>query len=179
MMHGMIRPGGSLQERGLLRPLQAGFTLIELMVTIAVMAILLAFGVPYFSDVSLGSKLGSYANSLVANAYLARSEAIKTNSPVTLCASSNGTSCAGAWEQGWIVLSGGTAIQHQPALPPGFLVNASAGSIDFLPTGVSASTAATLKVCRSAPTAGWTERKVSISATGLPSVTKTTTGTCP
>jgi type IV fimbrial biogenesis protein FimT len=157
-----------------------GFTLIELMVTIAVMAILLMVAVPSFKEAMLGSKLGSYANSLVAGAHLARSEAIKRNQVVTLCVSSNGTSCGtGDWGQGWIVrTTGGTVVQHQQALPAGFKVKQTAGpaSLGFRPSGVGSDTA-TFTVCRATPLGGQ-ERVVSISATGRPSVAKTTTGSC-
>ena len=79
-----------------------GFTLIELVVTLTVAAILLAIAVPSFYDATLGSKLASYANNFVASVSLARSEAIKRNAAVTLCASSDGASCAsGGWEQGF------------------------------------------------------------------------------
>jgi type IV fimbrial biogenesis protein FimT len=159
---------------------QHGFTLIELMVTIAVMAILLAIAVPSFTDVTLGSKLSSYANNLAASAYLARGEAIKRNAAVTLCA---GTSCpgAGGWEQGWIVQAAdGTVIQRQQALSTGLKFTEAGGatSLIFQPSGVGA-TSASLKVCRATPTLGGIERVVSITATGRPSVTRTTTGLCP
>jgi len=160
---------------------QQGFTLIELMVTIAVMAILLMVAVPSFKEATLGSKLGSYANSLVAGAHLARSEAIKRSAPVTLCVSSNGTSCGtGGWEQGWIVrATDGTVIQSQQALPAGLKVTETGGlaSLVFNPSGVGA-TSATFTVCRATPTVGGQERVVSVSLTGRPSVTKTTAGSC-
>jgi type IV fimbrial biogenesis protein FimT len=141
----------------------AGFTLIELVVTVLILAILVTVGVPSFSDATLGSRLGSYANELVTSAYLARSEAMKRNRPVTLCTSTDGTSCAvsGGWEQGWIVLetSTSTVIQHQQARAPGYKVtakdasNAAIYSVAFQPTGFGA-TQATFTVCRYLPQAG-------------------------
>ena len=58
---------GQPVRSGLSRTL-SGFTLIELMVTIAVMALLLAIAVPAFNDATLGGKLSSYANNFVASA---------------------------------------------------------------------------------------------------------------
>jgi type IV fimbrial biogenesis protein FimT len=157
-----------------------GFTLVELMVTISVLAILLAIAVPSFSEVMPSSRLRSYANDFVASTTLARGEAIKRNSVVNLCASSNGTSCMGNWEQGWIVLVGTTVIQSQQALPSGMKMVESGGvaSLNFQSTGVG-TTPATLTICRATPSAGSQERVISVSATGRASVTRTTTGTCP
>lgn len=160
--------------------IQRGVTLVELMVTISVLAILLAIAVPSFTEIILSSRLRSHANDFVATAILARGEAIKRNTVVTLCASSNGTSCAGSWEEGWIVLAGTTVIHRQQALPAGMKMTGSGGigSINFPPTGVGV-TPATLTVCRATPNAGSQERVISVGATGRAAVTKTATGVCP
>ena len=160
-----------------------GFTLIEMMVTIAIMVILLTIAVPSFNDATLGSKLGSYANNLIASAYLARSEAMKRNITIKLCASSDGTNCAtsGGWAQGWIVKSGAMVFKHQAALPTGLtIIQTSAGtaihSLDFKPIGVG-TTPITLKFCRASPV-GNQERVVNINTTGGASVKRTSSG-CP
>lgn len=181
MMKGLMMQPGRRGRATSDRWSQGGFTLIELMVTISVMAILLMIAVPSFNEVTLGSKLGSFANNFVASAHQARSEAIKRNAVVSLCVSSNGTSCgAGGWEQGWIVQAAdGTVVLHQQALPAGFKMTEAdgKGSLGFQPSGVG-STAARLTVCRATPSAGSQERVVDISLTGRPGVTKTTTGSC-
>ena len=156
-----------------------GFTIVELVVTVAVLAILLAIAAPSFKEIMLGTKLTSQANSLMASAHLARGEAIKRNQPVRLCASSDGASCAGAWEQGWIVITAAdTVIQHQQALPSGLQVIQTRGDsiLSFSPTGVGTETAQ-LTICQSDPI-GSQERVVSISTTGAATVKKTTTGAC-
>lgn len=81
-----------------------GFTLIELMITLAVAAIVLTIGIPSFSDFVKNNRLVGYANEFVAAAHLARSEAIKRRRYGYICASSNQSSCTGGtnWAVGWI-----------------------------------------------------------------------------
>jgi type IV fimbrial biogenesis protein FimT len=149
------------------------------MIAIAVLAILLSVAVPSFNDATLGSRLSSEANRLVASVNLARGEAIHRNAVVTMCPSANGVSCAatGGWEQGWIVRNGATVILAQQALPTGLRVISSVNQLVFQATGVGA-TAATLTVCRDSPTVGGQERVVAISATGRTSVSRTSAGSC-
>ena len=158
-----------------------GFTLIELMVTITVLAILLAVAVPSFDGIRLSNRLTSYATDLLAGSQLARTEAIKRNAPVTMCVSANGTSCAtsGGWETGWIVLSGTTVIHQQPAAAAGYKLTEGGGttSLTFESTGVGA-VQATFTICRASPSVGGQERVVKISATGRASITRTALGTC-
>ena len=156
-----------------------GFTLVEMLTAVTVMAVLLAVAVPAFDGVRLSTRLSAYANSLVAASQLARSEAIKRNATVTLCASANGTSCAtdGKWEAGWIVVSGTTLLRAQPAAVGGYQIHGSTLPLIYDATGLGVNQA-TLTICRAEPTAGNQERVVKISATGRTSITKTTTGTC-
>lgn len=160
-----------------------GFTLVEMMLTILIASILMMLAVPSFNDAALGAKVSAIANDLYASVQLARSEAIKRNIPITLCRSTNGTSCAAAsdWATGWIVIdtASSTVFKYQQAEPTGFKVTQSgtAANLAFQPIGVGA-TAATFTVCRSSPV-GKQERVVTISATGVAYVTATETGTCP
>jgi type IV fimbrial biogenesis protein FimT len=165
----------------------AGFTLIELMVTVAVLAVLISLAAPSFSNAELTSKLAGNANRLSASATVARSEAIKRNAVVVVCMSANGTACttSGSWAQGWIVAVQGSSpflvLQQEQAAPSGFKISvdpSSTTSLSFQPAGVG-TTVATFTVCRATPTVGSQERKVSLSATGRSSVTKTQAGVCP
>ena len=159
----------------------SGFTLIELMVTITILAILLGWAVPSFNNAALSSKLTGFANDLVASTQIARSEAIKRNAAITLCASSNGTTCAtsGGWEVGWILLRGTTVLQRHQALPTEFRIVQTGGTSALaFPADVVGATAATFKVCRAAPV-GHEERTVRVTTSGGTSVGRTETGTCP
>ncbi len=84
-----------------------GFTLIELLVAIALVAILVSIGVPSYSYIVTSNRTIAENNKLLDDLQYARSEAIKEGSYVTICASSNGTSCSGstAWQNGWIIYS--------------------------------------------------------------------------
>jgi type IV fimbrial biogenesis protein FimT len=158
--------------------------MIELLITVVVMAILMAIAIPSFRNASLGSQLAAAANNLLASVQLARSEAIKRNTAMTLCASGDGASCAGSggWEQGWIIIidpaDPASVLQRQQGLPDKYLVSQAGGTapISFQPIGVGA-TAASFTVCRDDPD-GSQERVVTVSATGSARVTITNTGSC-
>ncbi|MHB1936876.1 MAG: GspH/FimT family pseudopilin [Acidobacteriaceae bacterium] len=81
-----------------------GFTLMELIVTIAVAAILAALALPDFSRFLIRGHILTQANTLVADLTLARSEAVRRQEPVTLCVSTDGATCnaSAAWQSGWI-----------------------------------------------------------------------------
>ena len=85
-----------------------GFSLIELMITVALAAIVLAMGVPAFGDLVQDNRMATLINDLVTDLNLARSEAIKQAVPLTICKRNTaGTNCnnAGNWSDGWIVFS--------------------------------------------------------------------------
>ncbi len=82
----------------------AGFTLLELMVTVAVLAILAAIALPNFQGVLRANRVATASNDLLAALSLARSEAIKNTHGAGVCASTAGTACDGAtWAEGWLV----------------------------------------------------------------------------
>lgn len=84
-----------------------GFTLLELIITLAIAGILLGVGVPSFTSMMAESKIGAQYNSLVGSLYHARSEAIKGAADVTVCPrqAAGAFNCGtdGDWENGWIV----------------------------------------------------------------------------
>lgn len=90
-----------------------GLTLIELIIALAIIAILVTAGVPGMRQLIDSNRTTAYVNSLVGGIHLARSEAVKRNSEVSICASNNGTGCSGDWSNGWVVLDS----VNQPGVP--------------------------------------------------------------
>jgi type IV fimbrial biogenesis protein FimT len=169
---GVIHAQSAASER---RRGQQGFTLVEIMVTIAIIGMVSMIAIPAFSNSMLSGKLASIANSFASSAQLARSEAIKRNGTVSLCASSNGSSCSGGWTDGWIVLAGSSVISAQPALPSGFQMTGNATDIQFKSTGlVDTCTSLTLKKTSD----NSQQRVLTISTTGRPKIEKTTATGC-
>jgi type IV fimbrial biogenesis protein FimT len=86
---------------------QAGFTLYELMITVVIVGVVLSFGIPNLSEYTKNSRMTSTANDLHASFYLARSEAARAKTNITICASANSmdaaANCGGTWDQGYIV----------------------------------------------------------------------------
>lgn len=82
-----------------------GFTLIELMITVVVLAILLAIGVPSFREFYLNNRITSNINMLNSHVLLARSAAIKRNRLASLCSNPGDGPACGApdWSRGWVV----------------------------------------------------------------------------
>lgn len=128
-----------------------GFTLIELVVTISVGAILTAIAIPAFQSFVMNDRDSAQVNSLAYSLNYARSEAVKQDlaGGVTVCPSPTAaTPCAGsAWNQGWIVYftdanGANQILQSVPALSSnnGNTLTATGSAttgITFLSTGMA------------------------------------------
>lgn len=100
---------------------QHGFSIIELMTGVAIVAILVSLGLPAFRDLLANNRITSQINAFSSTLSLARSEAVKTNQTVTVCPSTNGTTCATGvdWDVGWIAFrEAGNPIEYVQALTP-------------------------------------------------------------
>jgi type IV fimbrial biogenesis protein FimT len=177
---------------------QSGTTLLELLVVLAIAAILLAIGIPSFASLASSNHLTSATNSMVASLHLARSEAIKRNSRTVLCPSASGTACAvsGGWQQGWLVFhdgnnnaaldAGEAVILSQAGMPDGFRLTGNlhvSSYISYTPIGATRTLSGlyqlgTLTVCEvsGSPVSA---REIKISSTGRPRTTKVTLASCP
>jgi len=128
----------------------AGFTLIELMFTLALAAIVITLGVPGFRNFIESNQATAAANGLLAALNTARSESVTRNLPVAVCASSDGTSCTGKdnWAVGWIVFTDGgpnpgtvdpgeTVLRVGSPLSTGTLTT-TVSYVRYMPTGLTA-----------------------------------------
>lgn len=94
-----------------------GFTLVELMITIAVAAILAVVAVPSFTRAIHRNQVSSASNALLADLGYARAEAITRGTYVSVCPSTDGKSCSDSdtWESGWLVYTytAGNAVANK------------------------------------------------------------------
>lgn len=83
-----------------------GMTLIEVLITVAIAGIILAWGLPNLADYVRTSRVVSATNELLGALNAARSFAVSRSVKTVVCASNNGTSCSGSntnWKDGWLV----------------------------------------------------------------------------
>lgn len=125
---------------------QNGFTLYELLITVLVIGVILSIGVPNFAEFTQNSRLTSTSNDLLSSFQIARSEAARSKTNVTICASNNSlaptANCSGDFNDGWIIFIdingdlqragvGENVIRAHPAVASGVNVTTNAGSTYF------------------------------------------------
>lgn len=123
-----------------------GFSLVELMITIAVLAVIIAISAPSFTGVFNNNRLTARANELVASLQSARSEALRRNAPVIVCRSEDGAACAGAagnWDQ-WITVVGTDEVLRQDSTKAPVELTADVHTISFRGNGVARDSAGAL-----------------------------------
>lgn len=84
-----------------------GFTLFELLITIVVVGVILVLGIPSMTEYAKNSRMTGTANDLMSSFQLARTEATRAKTNVTICASPNPmdatANCGGSFATGWII----------------------------------------------------------------------------
>ena len=180
------------------RALNGGFSLIELLLALSVMAILVAVAIPAYSNMLTNHRLATQSNTFLGTLHFARSEAIKRNGRVVVCKSLTGEACAasGNWQQGWIVFvdsnnnasldEGETLLLRGQALAEGFFMTGNppvAAYVSYTPLGLTkmisgAFQAGTITLCQPAASGG-EARQIVINITGRPRINTATAITCP
>jgi type IV fimbrial biogenesis protein FimT len=136
-----------------------GFTLLEAIVVMAIVAVLMAISIPSYRYITNGNRIAAEVNGLLGDMQFARAEALKEGQTVTVCVSTTGTSCAGAgvstWQNGWIIFSdvngnhvvnaGDVIYRVQPTFTgtDTFVANPASGYVSFNREGFTTSNVAT------------------------------------
>jgi prepilin-type N-terminal cleavage/methylation domain-containing protein len=160
----------------LLRPVQ-GFTLIEMLVVVALLGIFLAIAAPSFAGLIRSNKVQAAADELVTVLQYARSEAITRGVTVTLTADS-----ATTWNAGFNITAAGQILRRIDAggLQSGITVSSGAAQASFSATGTTgATTSQCFTLCPADQTGQC--RFVGVSVTGRitpPSIDRPLTGEC-
>lgn len=81
----------------------SGFTLLELVIVVALVAIITMIAIPSMTTFNQNDRLTTNINTLVGHLAYARSEAVKTAQQVVVCSSNDAATCSGGWSDGWIV----------------------------------------------------------------------------
>jgi type IV fimbrial biogenesis protein FimT len=175
---------------------QSGMTLLELLVMLAVSAILLTIGLPSFASLIHSNHVTSATNELVGSLHLARAEAIKRGGRIVICPSATGVACSGAnWHQGWVMFydqdndaaldASETVVLRRRAMPAGYRLTGNlpvSRYVSYTPTGSAKSTSGawqfgTLTVCRESRDRV-EARQVVIASTGRPRTVKVMLDAC-
>ncbi len=163
-----------------------GFTLFEMVVVMGIVGILMAIAIPSYQYVTNSNRISAEINGLLGDLQFARSEAIKEGQTVSICVSTNGTTCAAgntAWNNGWIVLSPSfaTPLRAQSAFSgtDTLTANNTISAIAFNREGFAAGlpAGAMLTLHAATPAAGST-RCLSVTLIGLMTIQAYNGGTC-
>ena len=148
----------------------AGFTLIELMITLSILVILLTIAVPSFRQFVQAQRVKTTSFDLFAAITYARSEALKRNGDVTLSAATGG------WANGWSISAGSATLRTQSGPDASVAITASANSLTYGRDGRTNGTAATTLQLAPNPSVTWiSPRCISIDLSGRPNSKK---GSC-
>jgi len=151
-----------LRDDGRMRYGMPGFTLIELMIVLSVLAILIAAAVPNYNDFVKNQRVKTASFEFFSSLVLARSEALTRNSTVTVAATSGTTN----WAAGWEVRAGATVLRKQESLP-NIVIAGTTSTLSYTGTG-RVPGAGAIEIEISATGAGITPRCITVDLSGRP-----------
>lgn len=141
------------EQSSLARPVEHGFSLVELMVTLAILAVLLGFAAPSLVSLIRDSRLATHADLLLDSLNTARLEAVRQGKNFTVCpakAPNTATACADAvadWDSGWIIRSADGDVIQRIGAKAGITLSTAATAVTFRSTLGSSTAAASLTLC--------------------------------
>ena len=147
-----------------LRSRGRGFTLIELMFVIVVLAILVTIAAPSMRDMLIATQVRGAASDLYESVILARSEAIKRSASVDVVPT------GGDWTTGWKVMVGATVVETREAAPNVTITPNTTGNVTYKLDGRVSSAVRSLTVSTTASTSPIAARCVVLDAGGRASI---------
>lgn len=151
---------------------QQGFTLIEVLIVVAIMGVLLTIAVPSFRSFMANQRVKTASFEFYAALSFARSEAIKRRQSVTV------EPVSGNWANGWTVKVGTTTLRSQDSLT-GVLMSGATSVAYRLDGRLTSASAIGVLVAPETSGSGISNRCIRIDLTGVPKSTTTTGSTCP
>ncbi len=170
---------------------QSGFTVLEMMTTLAAAAVLISIAIPSMASFLQQTRIKSSANQLYVSLSTARSEAIKQRTAIRLCPRGDHISCSndGMWENGWVIFrdtngsgqpDGDEVLNVTDPLEPGVLVIANSSSagdfIQFNASGDAMQSWGYFRVCHTKSTV--VARRVGVSLGGRVQESKLSSSSC-
>ncbi len=124
-----------------------GFSLLELMVVLAIVVIIASIAVPGFSSLIQNNRLNSATHSVLGALQIARSEAVTLRSAIKVCAANtalNACEDTTDWNNGVLIMRGTTLLRAVPSAQTGVSVAASTKEVVYQGNGTTS--AATITV---------------------------------
>lgn len=144
-----------------------GFTLVELVIVVAVVGVLAGVAAPSFNEIILAQRLKSTSFDLIASLSYARSEAIKRNATITIAPE------GGNWASGWTVKHGTDLLRSQPSVANVTITLTGTTNIEYGRSGrVTTGANSTIEIDDNQSLSGIQPRCIRVNPAGVPRATQ-------